>query len=112
MLLSYICAIVLYLCYRPISVLSTVLKVLKGAVHTELYNFLTREQLLNPYQYGFRKGHSMELAVLSFTDSVRRNIWIKACLRVPFSYIYVRHELSVAYGIEGRELAWFELSFY
>ncbi|CAB3991133.1 Hypothetical predicted protein [Paramuricea clavata] len=62
--------------YRPISVLPTVSKLLEKAVHDheQLYRFLTTNHLLNPYQCGFRKYHSTETAVISLTDSIRRNI--------------------------------------
>ena len=36
--------------------------------------FLAKEKLLSPYQCGFCKGHSTELAVLSFTDSIRHSM--------------------------------------
>ena len=60
--------------YRPISVLPTVSKLLERAVHEQLYRFLTTNHLLNLYQCGFRRYHLTETAVVSLTDSIRRNI--------------------------------------
>ncbi len=95
--------------YRPVSILPAASKILERAVH-----ILTREQLLNPYQCGFRKGHSTELAVLSFTDSIRRNMdqgLLTGAVFVDLSKAFdtIDHELllqklSLLYGIEGIEL--------
>ncbi len=103
--------------YRPASILPAASKILERAVHTQLYNFLTREQLLNPYQCSFRKGHSTELAVLSFTDSIHHNMDQGLLTGVVFvdlskAFDTIDHELllqklSLLYEIEGIELAWF-----
>ena len=60
--------------YRPISTLPIASKLLERAVHTQLVNYLREYKLLNPYQRGFRKGHSTKFAALSFADTIRRNI--------------------------------------
>jgi hypothetical protein len=48
--------------YRPISILPITSKILERAVHKQLYSFLTSNNLLSPYQFGFRKQHSTETA--------------------------------------------------
>ena len=62
--------------YRPINVLHvpTVSKLLERAVHTQLCRHLHEHKILSPYQFGFRKGHSTELAAIALTDPIRRNI--------------------------------------
>ena len=60
--------------YRPISFLPIASKLLERAVHTQLVNYLRKHKLLNPYQFGFRKGHSTKFSALSFADTIRRSI--------------------------------------
>ena len=57
--------------YRPISILPLTSKIMEKAV---LYSFLTNNQLLNPYEFGFRKGHSTETVVIGLTDTIRWNM--------------------------------------
>ena len=104
--------------YRPISVLPTISKVLERVVHTQLYDFLAKEKLLSPYQCGFRKGHSTELAVLSFTDSIRRSMdqglltgAVFIDLRKAFDTVdhdLLLEKLTKGYGVTGKELGWFK----
>ena len=60
--------------YRPISILPTVGKVIEGAVHTQLYEFLQENNLLATNQFGFRRGRSTTLALTQFTDEVLGNM--------------------------------------
>ena len=69
------------------------------------------------YQCGFRKGHSTDLAVLSFTDSIRRStdqglltgaVFIdlrKALDTVDHDLLL--EKLTMGYGVTGKELGWF-----
>lgn len=43
---------------------------LKRAVHCQLYSYLSKHKLLTPCQCGFRKKHSTDAAVISFTDFI------------------------------------------
>ena len=56
--------------YRPVSILPAVSKILERAVHIQLYNFFADNNLLNPYQSGFRKRHSTETACASLVGSI------------------------------------------
>ena len=104
--------------YRPISILPTLSKVLERVVHAQLYDFLAKEKLLSPYQCGFRKGHSTELAVLSFTDSIRRSMdqglltgAVFIDLRKAFNTVdhdLLLEKLAKGYGVTGKELGWFK----
>ena len=44
--------------YRPISVLPAISIVMERILHTQLYEYLTANNLLSEHQYGFRKFHS------------------------------------------------------
>ena len=56
--------------YRPVSILPSISKVLERLVYNRLYYFLTKNELLYQNQYGFRKFHSTELALLQVFDRV------------------------------------------
>ena len=102
--------------YRPISVLSTASKILERAVHCQLYEYLNKHKLLNPFQCGFRRNHSTETAAISFTDSIRRQM-DQSCLTgavfidLRRAFDTVDHALLLdklrRYGIMESELAWF-----
>jgi hypothetical protein len=50
--------------YRPISILSVFSKVLVRLVYNQLDNFLEKHNIMYNYQFGFRKKHSTEQAIL------------------------------------------------
>ena len=56
---------------RPISILSFISKVLEKLVHSQLVSFLTEHNLFNPFQSGFRTGHSTTTALVKITDDIR-----------------------------------------
>ena len=68
--------------YRPISLLSSILKIFERVAFNQLYDYLTSNGLLYESQYGFRKHHSTELAALEFTDRIRQEMDAK---KIPFS---------------------------
>lgn len=56
--------------YRPISVLSTLSKILERILNNCLVSFLEKRKLIAQNQYGFRSGMSTEDAVAAFTNSL------------------------------------------
>jgi len=56
--------------YRPISLLSIFDKLLEKIVHTRLYSFLSSNNILYEYQFGFRKFHSTGLALIDVVDNI------------------------------------------
>ena len=60
--------------YRPISILPAVRKVIERAVHSQLYDYLSLNNLLAVNQFGFRRGRSTSLALTQFTDEVLSNM--------------------------------------
>ena len=60
--------------YRPISILSPFAKVLERLVYNQLEQFLAKNKLIFDYQFGFRKGHSTEQAILEITDNLKSAI--------------------------------------
>ena len=54
--------------YRPISVLSTVAKILEKLISVQLYEYLEKNAILASDQFGFRKIFSTETAMLNVTN--------------------------------------------
>ena len=60
--------------YRPISILPCMGKLLERIIHTQLYAYVTKYQLLSDDQSGFRKGHSTGTCLIDFLDNIYQNI--------------------------------------
>ncbi|KAG7304918.1 hypothetical protein JYU34_010320 [Plutella xylostella] len=87
--------------YRPISILPFLSKVLESIVHRQLTAFLSNGGLLNPYQSGFRAGHSTTTALLKVTEDIRcgmENKMITVLVLIDFSNAFnaVDHDLLLA----------------
>jgi hypothetical protein len=102
--------------YRPISTLSPFSKVLEKIVHDQMILFLEKNNILFPYQFGFRKGYSTEQAILEITDNIKTAIDKKqlTCgIFLDFSKAFdtVNHEILLSklnkYGFRGVPLLWF-----
>ena len=50
--------------YRPIAILHSISKVLERVIHKRLFAYLTSKNLFYECQYGFRKGHSTNQAII------------------------------------------------
>ena len=59
---------------RPISLLPTISKIFERVIHTQLYSYLSENELLYEQQYGFRSQHSTELAAIKFVDYLIHNM--------------------------------------
>ena len=57
-------------CFRPISNLSTVSKLLEKVVSVQLNNYLNGHSLYCDEQSGYRKAHSCETLLLKFQDDI------------------------------------------
>ncbi len=60
--------------YRPISILPVVMKILEKAIHNQLYDYLTENNILSPHQSGFRKSYSTLTSLLDVTDSIHQSV--------------------------------------
>ena len=102
--------------YRPISILPSFNKILERVIYDQLITFLDDHKILNNFQFGFRKKHSTEQAILEITDKLRKSIdsnEITCGLFLDFSKAFdtVDHQILLKklyqYGIQGRAHAWF-----
>jgi retron-type reverse transcriptase len=87
--------------YRPIALLSPFSKTLERIVYDQLMTFLEKYDILNKYQFGFRKGHSTEQAILEITENLKTSIdnnLITCGVFIDFSKAFdtVNHEILLA----------------
>ena len=99
--------------YRPISVLSVFSKVFERAIQGRILSFLGKSGRILSSQYGFRRAHSTDMAILDMVENIRA-AWEKgeSCLGifVDFKKAFdtVDHSILLAkmehIGIRGASL--------
>ena len=103
--------------YRPISLLPAIYKVFEKVVYHELYSYFLQHNLLCKNQYGFRKQHSTEHAILEGVDRIgsamdNGNIPIAIFLDLSKAFDTLDHKILLSklqyYGIKDINLQWFE----
>lgn len=103
--------------YRPISLLSTLSKILEKIVNSRLMQFIEVNNLLPSNQYGFRKGMCTEDAVGDLTDLVSQILDEgKACVGVFLDLAKAFDTVSIPillkklelFGVRGTALKWFQ----
>ena len=57
--------------YRPVSLLTLLSKTIDRAASKQVTEFLSKNNLLDPNQSGFKSGHSTETALLSVTEALK-----------------------------------------
>ena len=102
--------------YRPISLLSNLNKILEKIVHTQIYKFLEDNHSIYSLQFGFRKKHSADHALIEITEKIRNALDNKqlACgiyVDLQKAFDTVNHKILIAklehYGIRGTTNNWF-----
>lgn len=100
--------------YRPISLLPIFSKGLEKVIHIRIINFFEKHNLLTPTQFGFRKGKSTELALLTQKEIILKAFEEKEAvigIYIDFSkafdrlnHITLLKKLEI-YGVRGTPLA-------
>jgi hypothetical protein len=102
--------------YRPISLLTTFSKVLEKVMYNRLSHYLQTNNILDPEQFGFRKGISTENTAFKPTDSIFKSINQKIHVGGIFcdlakAFDCVNHEILLTKlhfnGIQGTMVDWF-----
>ena len=60
--------------FRPIALFSFLSKVLEKIVHTQITDYLSHQQILDPLQTGFRQYNSTQTVLLKLTEDIRAGI--------------------------------------
>ena len=103
--------------YRPISLLPSISKVLEKIVYNRLHKFITKHNILNSNQYGFRKNYSTDLALIQIYDKITGAIANKEHVVGIFcdlskAFDTLNHAILLSklshYGIRGQPLLWFK----
>ena len=59
--------------FRPMFVLSPFAKMFEKILYQQLYNFLTKQNVLCDYQFGFGEGHSTSFTVTDVDNFILQN---------------------------------------
>ena len=103
--------------YRPISLLSTMSKILEKVVYNRVYNFLNQTGQISDKQYGFRAKHSCEHVVGQLIGSILKNLenkktTVAVLLDLSKAFDTIKHDIMLKklelYGIRGTPLLWFQ----
>ena len=60
--------------YRPISILSFFSKIFEKLMYNIVNNFLYKNDVIYKYQFGFRKIHSTQHAIITLVDPVLHHL--------------------------------------
>ena len=102
--------------YRPISLLTTMSKVVEKVVYERVYRFLTKTGQICETQYGFRPKHLCEHAVAQVIGSILKNLegnksTIAVMLDLSKAFDTISHKIMIQklelFGVRGVCLNWF-----
>ncbi|KAL0832236.1 hypothetical protein ABMA28_001686 [Loxostege sticticalis] len=101
--------------YRPITLLSSVDKIVEKVVCEQIHNFYRKHDVINKNQFGFQAGKSTTDLLSKFTDEVNEHLNHRKCvlaLFIDFSRAFdtLQHQLLINKlddcGIRGSLLNW------
>jgi hypothetical protein len=102
--------------YRPISLLSNIDKIFEKAVKKRIISFLDHNNIICDKQFGFRSKHSTNHALISLTETIRKqldsgNFSCGVFIDLQKAFDTVDHQILLGklghYGIRGIANSWF-----
>ena len=102
--------------YRPISLLSSLSKILEKVVYRRTVYFLKTHSIFSNFQFGFREKHNTEHALLNFIDKVAHALdnsshLVGIFLDFSKAFDTINHDILLFklshYGVRGKALEWF-----
>ena len=101
--------------YRPISVLPVFSKIYERLMYNRLMDYVTKNNILSKYQFGFRKGYSTDMALTILIDKITSAMdkgehIIGLFVDLAKAFDTVNHTILLKklthYGIRGTALQW------
>ena len=102
--------------YRPVSILSTMSKIMERAVHSQLNEYLSKRGILCENQSGFRGGFSTDSCLIGLSDYVkgeigRGNLVGMVLIDLQKAFDTVNHRILLdklhAIGMSSSSVSWF-----
>ena len=103
--------------YRPITVCSSISKILEKVVRNRIDKYLKNINVLNSSQFGFRSKHSTNHAIINLAESTLESIENSlkvggVFLDIAKAFDCVNHDILLRkleyYGFRGQTLMWFQ----
>ena len=104
--------------YHPISHLPLLSKIFERIVSKQLFAHVNKNNIFDPFQSAFRKGHSIETALLRITDTILSTLNSNTCCQIILfdlssAFYTLDHNILISrltlMGISGLALKWFTL---
>ena len=89
--------------YRPISVLTAINKVFETSLHSQIAEYVEKNNILPHYQYGYRKKHNTTQAILDYTN------YISEAHKKKLTTIAVFMDLSKAFDTVDKDILYNKL---